>query len=178
MAQGRRRMPGFTLWELLIVLAIAAVLAALAAPTFATVVREARMSSAANQLLGALHFARSEAILRGVPTVVCLTGPSGECLEHAGDSAHGWLVFHDVVRGSRVRQDDADIPLRRVELPELVRVSGTRSAVTYWPVSRAGTTGTFRLCHLRGAARERAVVVSRNGRPRVELAAEGTECGG
>lgn len=178
MAQGRRPAHGFTLWELLIVLAIVAVLAALAAPGFAAVAREARMSSAANQLLGALHFARSEAILRGVPTVVCLTGPSGECLESTGEPAVGWLVFHDVERGSPVRQDGADILLRRVELPELVRVSGTRTAVTYWPVSRAGTTGTFRFCHLRGAARERAVVVSRSGRPRVELAAGETECAG
>ena len=63
---------GFTAFELLVVLALAALIAVLAVPSFADLRRSAGLTSNANQLLWALHYARSSSILRNVPTVVFL----------------------------------------------------------------------------------------------------------
>jgi hypothetical protein len=61
----------------------------------------------------------------------------------------------------------ADNLLRHVELPGRVSMQGSRTAVTYWPTSRAGTTSTFLMCHAGRPLEGRAVVVSQSGRPRV-----------
>ena len=164
----RSRRRGYTTLELLTVLAIAGILAALAAPSFAELKRGAGVTAGANQMLWALHYARSAAILRNVPTVVCLTADGTTCLTAAGAQGSGWLIFHDSDRSAPPRLSPADQLLHASTLPPGFKVSGTRAAVTYWPIARAGTTGTFKLCATQGAAMGRAVVVSQTGRPRVE----------
>ena len=57
---GRTR--GFTLTELLIVIAIAAILAAVAVPSFKTTIRNMSVRSAADNLVVDIQYARSEAI--------------------------------------------------------------------------------------------------------------------
>jgi type IV fimbrial biogenesis protein FimT len=55
---------GFTLFELLVVLGIAAVLVALALPSYQRMVQQERHTRAVNQLQAMYKFARSEAIKR------------------------------------------------------------------------------------------------------------------
>jgi type IV fimbrial biogenesis protein FimT len=55
---------GFTLLEIMLVIALLAVLLGLAAPSFSDFVRNSRMTSKANDLLAALNLARTEAIKR------------------------------------------------------------------------------------------------------------------
>jgi type IV fimbrial biogenesis protein FimT len=68
------RQGGLTLIELLVVLSIAVILMALAAPSFNETLRRNRIETAANGLLSALNFARTEAIRRGVSITVRKTG--------------------------------------------------------------------------------------------------------
>lgn len=157
---------GLTLPELLIALAVVALLAALATPSFRELRRRAGLSAAVNQMVGALHYARSVAILRSVPTVVCLTADGSQCVEREDIPAHGWLVFSDLERSSPVRLDAGDELLRTYRLSSGLTATGTRTALTFWPVTRAGTTGTFTFCSAARQPRGRAVVVSRVGRPR------------
>ena len=53
---------GFTLVELMVTLAVLVILAAIAAPNFARMIAENRTTSAANEFLGMLQTARSEAV--------------------------------------------------------------------------------------------------------------------
>ncbi len=64
---------GFTLVELMITLAVSAIIVTVAVPSFASFIRSQRASTQANDLLVSLTFARSEALKRGVPISVCST---------------------------------------------------------------------------------------------------------
>ncbi len=61
---------GFTMIELMIVVSIVAILAALAAPSFITSIANSRLSSAATEVQTLLQFARSEAIYKRSETSV------------------------------------------------------------------------------------------------------------
>ena len=161
------RAGGLTIPELLAVLAIVAILASLATPGFRELRRSAALSASVNQMVGALHFARSAAILRGIPTVFCLSADGARCMERGDTPARGWLVFHDSQPGWDVQMGSGYELLRVHRLPRGLDATGTRTAVTFWPVSRAGTTSTFTICPADRSHHGRAIVVSRTGRPRV-----------
>jgi type IV fimbrial biogenesis protein FimT len=160
---------GMTVLELLVVVAIAAVLAALAAPSFGSLRRAAGVSSATAELLGALHFARSSAVLNGLPVTLCLSADATTCVPSDSAVAIGWLVFAQPdASGFSSSVGDEDI-LRSFRLPPDVSVYASRTAVTFWPITRSGTTSTFDVCDVNRAVRGRAVVVSQTGRPRVAV---------
>jgi type IV fimbrial biogenesis protein FimT len=61
---------GYTLNELIITLAIMAVLLGLAIPSFASLMRSMRLTTINNELVGALAYARSEAVKRETVVIV------------------------------------------------------------------------------------------------------------
>lgn len=159
---------GLSAVELLAAMAVLAVLASFAVPTFVRLSRSASLSTAANEMLWALHFARSTAVLRALPVAVCLTADGEQCLAAAEHQASGWLVFVDREPSVPVHRDADDEVLRQLSLAPGLSVRATRWAVTYWPTAMGGTTGTFTFCAGDGSGR--AVVISQTGRPRVEAA--------
>jgi type IV fimbrial biogenesis protein FimT len=141
----------------------------LAAPSFASFRRAAGVSAATNELLGALYFARSAAILNGQPVTLCLSADAATCVSSDVPAAIGWLVFaRPDAKALGPSLDDQPV-LRSFRLPPDVSVHASRAAVTFWPVTRAGTTSTFDVCDVNRAVRGRAVVVSQTGRPRVAV---------
>lgn len=63
---GRGRSAGFTLLEMMVAVAIIAILLRLAAPSFSSFMAEARLSAESEALAGALMSARGEAAARGM----------------------------------------------------------------------------------------------------------------
>ena len=62
---------GFTLLELLVTVAVAAVVVGVAVPQFSRFVAESRVSAATTELRMALHFARSAAVTGRLPVTLC-----------------------------------------------------------------------------------------------------------
>lgn len=88
---------GVTLLELLIVLMIAAILAAIGAPYFGSFFNETRLSSTATLLMSDLNHARSEAIKRNQRVIMCVTDgstTSPQC-DTTTNWRKGWLVCVD-----------------------------------------------------------------------------------
>ena len=83
---------GFTLTELLAVVAIVAILFGIAVPSYRYIGTSYRMSSEINGLLGDLMYARSEAIKEGQFVTVCVTVNGKTCTGNTSWD-RGWLVF-------------------------------------------------------------------------------------
>lgn len=162
------RCSGFTLLELLVVLAIVAVATVAAAPSFTRNRDAAVASAAANALLATLHHARGIALLRATPTVVCLSEDASQCLALEVASSRGWIEFQNDRVESPPRRDAAEPLLSHTAFDADLSIRGTRRSVTFWPVSRSGTTTTFTICAGRPASAARAVIVSQSGRPRLK----------
>ena len=94
------RQCGVTLFELVIVMLIIAILAGVGIPTYQYVTTSSRMSAELNALLGDLQYARSEAVRQGQPVSVCIadqTTPPYSCAASGSENwDQGWLVFSDV----------------------------------------------------------------------------------
>lgn len=99
----KRAQPGFTLLELMVVLAIAGVLMAVGIPAMGDFIRNSRITGAANDVMAALHLARSEAVKRRLPVTLCTStnalDANGETNAGATCAASpvltGWIVFVD-----------------------------------------------------------------------------------
>ena len=90
---------GFTLIELIVAVAIAGILLAVGVPSFSEAVKESRISSQYNAMVGSLYLARSEAVKGPGQVTVCPRKTQGgsECGSKT-DWENGWLVFIDNTR--------------------------------------------------------------------------------
>ncbi|SJZ85619.1 GspH/FimT family pseudopilin [Novilysobacter spongiicola] len=103
---------GFTLVELMVTIAVAAVLLAIATPSFTAIANSNRLTSAANELVGSFQSARMEAVRLNARTEVCASADGATC---GGNDWSQWLVRVDT------NQDGA--------VDETVRTGETRAPV-------------------------------------------------
>jgi type IV fimbrial biogenesis protein FimT len=92
-------MRGFTLPELMLVLAVAAILLALAAPDLRDLVRRQQLKAAAADLFTAVDLARTQALARGTRVVLAPRKATGDAA--GADWRTGWIVYVDVDEDGR-----------------------------------------------------------------------------
>ena len=89
-----KRQNGFSMTELMVVVAIVAIVLGLGVPSFRYVTNANRLSAEVNGLLGDLMFARGEAIKQGLPVLVCTSADSATCAGTTTWEA-GWITCVD-----------------------------------------------------------------------------------
>jgi type IV fimbrial biogenesis protein FimT len=100
-------MRGFTLMELMVTLAVAALILGFGVPSFRNIMANSRMTTQANEFIGAINVARSEAITRNMPVTLCRADSAAdtECAED-NDFWLAWIVVDDA--GNVIRNGEID----------------------------------------------------------------------
>lgn len=157
---------GFTLIELMVTLAVAAILLGIAIPSYQNFTVNSRMASQANDLITALNLARSEAVKRGANVTICASSNGTGC---AGSWEQGWIVS---AGGTAIRVQQA-----LGGLSTLAGGTDVASMITFnsagrttIPTTATPTTTTLTLCPptpAPSAVKGRAIQVERTGRTRV-----------
>ncbi len=174
-----RRQRGFTLFELIITMAIAAIVISLAAPTFSTMVQNNRLSGQSLDFITALNLARSEAIKRSIPVTLCKSTNGKDCVADAGVTGweQGWIVFVDNSNPSNNTRDPGD-PILRVH--NLLSGSNTLRGntnvddfITYTPRGNTTQKGTLSLCDPRkNNDKSKAIRIYVTGRAKLSTVAK------
>jgi type IV fimbrial biogenesis protein FimT len=91
-----RRQSGFTIVEVLVVVTILGLLAALALPSFQPLIERWRVKTTIEELQSSLYFARSKAIGLGGKIAIVKNDVSGSCVSTGNDDWKcGWRIFVD-----------------------------------------------------------------------------------
>lgn len=173
---GQRRLgnavAGFTLVELMVTVAVLAILITLAVPSFRDLLSNSRSATLTNELVFSLKLARSESIKRGLRTEVCprTTANAATCSASADDWSNGW-----VVRITEGCVDDCEV---LYDSRQGVATHDVRYNQARVPFDRSGRLlgsigGTFTICDPAVKASARQVVLSGSGRTRLVRLEEG-----
>lgn len=155
----------FTLIELMIAIAVAAVVLTLGVPGFNNVMQRNQLSAHINELVSTLHFARSEAVRRNTSVKVCNSADGETCV--ATGYEEGWIIFIDD-NGNDV-WDDPDEELIRVN--EGISSNFTMRATTLSSFSYnskgSASPGRIVLCKDNSTSQARTIFISKTGRTRL-----------
>ena len=165
------RNAGFTLVELLVTIVVVIVLIGFIVPSYQKLIKNNRLTSTANQMLGAMRYARSEAIIAKQRITLCKSTDGAQCSQDGGYD-QGWIIFQDA--GVLASVDGSDQLLRVFHAADDVSMFGNSSVshyVSYVPsgearlVSGGFQAGTIHICI--GEA-GRKLILSSTGRTRIE----------
>jgi len=161
-----RRSRGFTLIELMIVLAIIGVILSIALPGFSEISLSTRLKAYANELVSSVYLARSEAIKRNAPVKLCVSTDGTSCTG-SGDWEQGWIVL-----------DPNDVVIRRQgSLYAGYKVTSTGGAtLTFQPSGLTSTSTLMKVCRKNPTpgGQDREVTITATGKPRVTRKTSGT----
>jgi type IV fimbrial biogenesis protein FimT len=183
------RSRGFTLVELLVTVSIVALLTVLGLPSLRDTFERNAVSGHVNTFLGALQFARGEAIKRGTTVKMCRSvgaesATTPACTTGGGNAspgwATGWIIFVD--RNDNGTVDSADLLLKVQEALSSsggVEADSATIVFLFRPTGMlAGNAGQFTFKSASGtASQNRRVCVSLQGRARIATDAT-TACTG
>ncbi|NCF27482.1 MAG: prepilin-type N-terminal cleavage/methylation domain-containing protein [Gammaproteobacteria bacterium] len=182
---------GFTIAELIIVIIIAGVLAAIAAPNMSEFVKNNSRANRVNTMVSALNYARGQAVTRNTRVSLCKSAAFANCdAAGTGDFGTGWIVFIDgntrgIVDGVAPNNDTV-LRIFQPDMGNNATLTGVKNVVS---ITMAGlsyeNTGlgldlnaaagdtvvspntVFRYCDDRGAAEARGIVITPTGYPRL-----------
>lgn len=159
-----RQTHGFTLIEILVAVAAAAILIGIAVPTMGNAFEAARNADARSALLTSVVAAVNRATMTGRRTVLCPSTDGLACLD-SSDWSGGWIAFVDT-DGDRERGADESLVTHQPALRGLVRLRSSegRKRIVFQPSGgNAGSNVTFTLCDGRGPAKAQTLVLNNQG---------------
>lgn len=176
MHQPSRHARGFSLVELMVTIAVLAILLAIGIPSFASLIASNRLTSATNELVAALQTARTEALRRNARVTVCPAASGATAC--SGAWRDGWMAFVDPTPGNAPAPESAnDILFRGGPLPSGIVAVANAPLSSYASFTADGASkqlngaflaGTLRVCSISTALtndrRARDLVLIASGR--------------
>ena len=156
---------GFTLIEVLITALLIAIVMAVGVPSMSEFIKNDRLATQINTLVGHLSLARSTAVSRHQPVVVCASNDQATC--SSIDWADGWIVFVDADASGDVSLGDELLRVQQALEGDNTLDSTAGDIVIYDNRGFApDSTGVFALCDDRGDAHMKSITISNTGRVR------------
>lgn len=178
------RQRGFTLFELIVVVIIASVIAAIAAPNLSEFVKNNARTTGVNTMVTALNYSRSQAVSRNTRVSLCRSAAFVNCDGiGSGEFETGWIVFTDGNPRGTVEGTDAVLRVFQPEMGATATLRGSNGAigaiggVSYennglgWDLNPPGGAAAvsantvIRYCDDRGASEALGIVISPTGFP-------------
>lgn len=170
---------GFTLIELMVTIAVMAILLGIAVPSFTNAVLGSKLGSYANNFVASVNMARSEAIKRNIRVTLCATADGSSCAASGGWD-QGWIVKCQTTNNTTC---DAAGPNWIVIHRQQVMASGLKMtaesdvrSITFEPTGVGVTPATLTVCRATPSAgsQERVIRVTATGRASVSKTTTGT----
>jgi type IV fimbrial biogenesis protein FimT len=157
---------GFTLTELMITVAVIAILATIAVPSMTEAVLGSKLNALANSFVSGAHLARSEAIKRNATVTLCASSDGSTC---TGAWTDGWVVL----AGGTVISTQAALP-NGFQLSEADGIT----SINFPPTGVGATAASLTVCRATPTvgSQKRAISVSATGRPQVNKVLNATSC--
>ena len=162
---------GFTLIELMTILAVASVLLTVATPALQQFVNNSRQTGAINDFISSLHIARNTAITTNARVTMCASAGGQSCEAVAWND--GWIVFTDQNSNRQVDAGESIVGTSEGNASLMIQSGQFPTFLMYRPSGRAmtasitGNVGQFTICDRRGADHAKAVIMDLSGRPRI-----------
>lgn len=155
--------PGFTLLELMIILALVLLTCSIAIPSFNELIAHNRQQALLDQVRQAVQSARSAAILQRQTVELCGTTNHIDC---SGDWANGWLI--------RLQKNQQPLHTTQLTESDPLRWRGFSSAIRFHSNgTSSASNGRFYQCYEQRIAWQ--LILNRQGRLRQAKAAENKE---
>ncbi|QZA77531.1 GspH/FimT family pseudopilin [Deefgea tanakiae] len=159
---------GFTLIEMMIVVALMGIIAGIAAPNLQTFMKNGHLTGASEELINSLGLAKSEAIKRGESVTICNSAnPSADaptCKTGTPDWRTGWVVFVDANGDKQL--DTGETVLRvtqAIKNVDSITSNSNQLAIRFRSVVLAGSSDT-NITFCNSGATARIVSVDKMGR--------------
>ena len=155
-AQPSLEQRGFTLLELMITVAIVAILSAAAIPSFSEIMMKSRLTNQARDLMAGSLMARSEAIKRNQTVTLCASSNGISC---TGTWINGWIVI----------AADNTVVHSHKPAPTGFLINSALTSITFSGSGLGATMATLTICKATPVvgSEERVVTVSGTGRPSI-----------
>ena len=171
---------GFTLIELMIAIALVAILLATAVPALDDFTNDARQTGVINDFIASIHLARNTAITTNSRVTMCASASGADCEFTSWDS--GWIVFGDLNSNGSLDGGETIVSASAAAEGLSIQSGEFPAALMYRPNGRAmtaaltGNSGEFAVCDFRGADHAKVILVELSGRPRMsETKANGAQ---
>lgn len=157
---------GFTLIEMMITVALAAILISVAVPALNQFATNARQTGAVNDFVSTIHIARSMAITTNARVTVCASAGGDACEAVSWDE--GWIAFADANSNQFVDGTDAIVASGEGIEGVSIQSGEFGQSLQFRPNGRiAAGAGHFTVCDIRGAEHAKVIVMDLSGRPRL-----------
>lgn len=157
------RVRGFSLIELMVVMALMAVVLGIGAPAFVNTIKNNRQLTEVYALRATLSTARSEALSQRMPVIVCESTDASNCATDTNSWSSGYLAFADA-DADGVPDPNEILLSRQLDAAGLeisfFDAAGSARSSTQFSVrgDSRGQTGTFVLCDDRRDATQARVL--------------------